>query len=309
MSDGIGLEGDKHPYYDFKEDGYDFKGVSFLDLLDMIPVIGTAVRCTGAVIDPNSDEMSAQCALNAAFDGATFASGGLDLPAVEAAKVAAKAAEKIAAREAVEAAERAIEKDIERVAENAVEREGEVLRTAVREGEDATEKEAARKAGQRRIDDNIRRGREARKAEKSAKKEAEKAATEAAEKRMTKATLRRMNLQELYNFAKDISECEETFVDIIAAKVGELSGDNTEAYVKLHDLNPVCWNQDPIAPPGPEDRKDPQGNPDAHPLIFVPGNSEFKNSKGKQYQDPFAYEVLGLVVIAGILLYAYSKSK
>ena len=109
MSDGIGLEGDKHPYYDFKEDGYDFKGVSFLDLLDMIPVIGTAVRCTGAVIDPNSDEMSAQCALNAAFDAATFASGGLDLPAVEAAKVAAKAAEKVAAREAVEAAERAIE--------------------------------------------------------------------------------------------------------------------------------------------------------------------------------------------------------
>ena len=104
---------------------------------------------------------------------------------------------------------------------------------------------------------------------------------------------------------KDISKCEETFVDTIAAKIGELSGDNTEAYVKLHDLNPVCWNQDPIAPPGPEDRKHPQRNPDAHPLIFVPGNSDFKNSN----QDPFTYEVLGLVIIVTILLYAYSKSK
>ena len=265
---------------DFGDEIADYSNVriTFWDILDMVPFIGTGARCTASVIAP-SDEMTRQCALNAAFDGATVASGGLDLPAVEATKVAAKAAEKAA----IKTAEKAVERDIERVAENEIEKEvveEEVLRTVEREGTEEA-------------------------AEAAAKKEAREAASKAVESRIAKAAIRRMNLQELYEFAKDISECEDTFVDAISAKVGELSGDNTEAYVKLHNLNPVCWNQDPIAPPGPEDRKGPQRNPDAHPLIFVSGNSDFKNIN----QDPFAYEALGLVIIVGILLYAYSKSK
>ena len=245
--------------------------------------------------------------MNAAFDGATVASGGLDLPVVEASKVAAKAAEKAAAK----AAEKAMEKDIERVAENVVEKEvveEEVLRTVGREGTE----EAARVAEE---ETSIRVGKKlerswnttrARAAEAAAKKEAREAASKSVESRITKATLRKMNLQELYNFAQDIRDCEETFVDIIATKVGELSGDNTEAYVKLHDLNPVCWNQDqPIAPPGPEDRKGPQRNPDAHPLIFVKEITE----KAMGSQDPFVFEVLGFALIVGIGFYAYSKHR
>ena len=296
---------------DFGDEIADYSNVriTFWDILDMIPFIGTGARCTASVVTP-SDEMTRQCALNAAFDGATVASGGLDLPAVEATKVAAKAAEKAA----IKTAEKAVERDIERVAENVIEKEvveEEALRTIEREGtEEAarlTEEETSIMVG-KKLERSWNTTR-ARAAEAAAKKEAREAASKAVESRIAKAAIRRMNLQELYEFAKDISECEDTFVDAISAKVGELSGDNTEAYVKLHNLNPVCWNQDPIAPPGPEDRKGPQRNPDAHPLIFVSGNSDFKNIKGNQYQDPFAYEALGLVIIVGILLYAYSKSK
>jgi len=293
---------------DFGDEIADYSNVSitFWDILDMVPFIGTGARCTASVIAP-SDEMTRQCALNAAFDGATVATGGLDLPAVEATKVAAKAAEKAA----IKTAEKAVERDIERVAENVVEKEvveEEVLRTVGREGTE----EAARVAEE---ETSIMVGKKlerswnttrARAAEAAAKKEAREAASKSEESRVTKATLRRMNLQELYDFAQNISECEETFVDIISAKVGELSGDNTEAYVKLHDLNPVCWNQDPIAPPGPEDRKGPQRNPDAHPLIFV---KEIPDTVPKGSQDTIVTEVLGFTIIVGILLYAYSKSK
>ena len=306
---------------DFGDEIADYSNVAitFWDILDMIPFIGTGARCTAAVVDP-SEEMTRQCAMNAAFDGATVASGGLDLPVVEASKVAAKAAEKAAAK----AAEKAIKKDIERVAENVVEKEvveEEVLRTIEREGTE----EAARVAEEEtsiRVGKKLERSwnttraraaeaaakKEAREAaEAAAKKEAGEAASKSVESRITKATLRKMNLQELYNFAQDIRDCEETFVDIIATKVGELSGDDTEAYVKLHDLNPVCWNQDqPIAPPGPEDRKGPQRNPDAHPLIFV---SEIPVTGPKGSQDTIVTEVLGFTIVVGILLYGYSKSK
>ena len=294
---------------DFGDEIADYSNVSitFWDILDMIPFIGTGARCTASVIAP-SDEMTRQCALNAAFDGATVASGGLDLPAVEATKVAAKAAEKAA----IKTAEKAVERDIERVAENVVEKEvveEEVLRTVGREGTE----EAARVAEE---ETSIMVGKKlerswnttrARAAEAAAKKEAREAASKSVESRIAKAAVRRMNLQELYEFAKDISECEDTFVDAISAKVGELSGDNTEAYVKLHDLNPVCWNQDqPIAPPGPEDRKGPQRNPDAHPLIFV---KEIPDTGPKGSQDTIMTDVLGFTIIVGILLYSYSKSK
>ena len=300
---------------DFGDEIADYSNVSitFWDILDMVPFIGTGARCTASVIAP-SDEMTRQCALNAAFDGATVASGGLDLPAVEATKVAAKAAEKAA----IKTAEKAVERDIERVAENVVEKEvveEEVLRTIDREGTEeaarAAEEEAARVAKE---ETSIRVGKKlerswnttrARAAEAAAKKEAREAASKSVESRITKATLRKMNLQELYNFAQDIRDCEETFVDIIATKVGELSGDDTEAYVKLHDLNPVCWNQ-PIAPPGPDDRKSPQRNPDAHPLLFV---KEIPDTAPKGSQDTIMTEVLGFTIIVGILLYAYSKSK
>ena len=318
---------------DFGDEIADYSNVriTFWDILDMIPFIGTGARCTASVVSP-SDEMTRQCALNAAFDGATIASGGLDLPAVEATKVAAKAAEKAA----IKTAEKAVERDIERVAENVVEKEvveEEVLRTVDREGTEeaarvaeeetsirvgkklerswnttrARAAEAAAKKEAREAAEAAAKKEAGEAAEAAAKKEAGEAASKSVESRITKATLRKMNLQELYNFAQDIRDCEETFVDIIATKVGELSGDNTEAYVKLHDLNPVCWNQDqPIAPPGPEDRKGPQRNPDAHPLIFV---KEIPDTVPKGSQDTIVIEVLRFTIIVGILLYAYSKSK